>query len=279
MKSLKNSNISNLHFDIKGFKENGIAYIVNMYSMGYDNNKIDYLIFNDAKLSVKDIIQCIGRGTRSDGLKENGKNFKKETDIILPVYINDKDNANKYEKIKEVIKYLIIDLEIELNKITIEKKYENDKDKKEEIKEEDKEEIIDKEIETIIYDIKNNYKEWNIKNLENQLMINNIHNLLDYENYKNNNQYLKLPEKLYTVFPLFDFTNTYKIGENPYYNRNECIEAIKKSKNLLLYENEFITILELTLFLHTNNNKIPNQCLWCYYGGSKNDFIIFDYLK
>ena len=36
---------------------NAIAYIVNMYNMGYDNPKIDFLSFGDPKLSNKDIIQ------------------------------------------------------------------------------------------------------------------------------------------------------------------------------------------------------------------------------
>jgi hypothetical protein len=36
---------------------NAIAYIVNMYNMGYDNYKIDFLSFADPKLSNKDIIQ------------------------------------------------------------------------------------------------------------------------------------------------------------------------------------------------------------------------------
>ena len=66
-------------FDINRFKENSFAYVVGMYSMGYDNNKIDYLIFNDPKLSFKDIIQCIGRGTRPDGKEKGGKNKEKET--------------------------------------------------------------------------------------------------------------------------------------------------------------------------------------------------------
>jgi len=274
------SNIPINLFDINQFKENSFAYVVGMYSMGYDNNKIDYLIFNDPKLSVKDIIQCIGRGTRSDGFGKGGKNQKKETDIILPVYIDDKDNANAYEKIKEVIKYLVIDLELELNRIIIENKYNSNKNKIEfEKKKEKEDKIIDAEIETIIYDIHNNNKEWTIKKLEIQLLYNNIHNLASYENYKNNNIHLKLPEKLFITFPEFDFTNTYRINENPYYNRNECIEAIKKCKNLLLYEDEIITILELILFLHQNDNKIPNECLWYYYGGSKDDFIIFDKFK
>jgi hypothetical protein len=184
-----------------------------------------------------------------------------------------------YEKIKEVIKYLIIDLELELNRIIIENKYNSNKDKIEFEKKKEEDKIIDAEIETIIYDIHNNNKEWTIKKLEIQLLYNNIHNLASYENYKNNNIHLKLPENLFITFPKFDFTNTYRINENPYYNRNECIEAIKKCKNLLLYEDEIITILELILFLHQNDNKIPNECLWYYYGGSKDDFIVFDKFK
>lgn len=93
---------------------NAIGYVVAKYSMGYDNKNIDMLIFSDPKLSSKDIIQSIGRGTRPDQKGTEGKNLSKINDIILPVAINEYDDAEKYNNIKEVIKYLLIELELEL---------------------------------------------------------------------------------------------------------------------------------------------------------------------
>ena len=50
--------------------------------------------------------------------------INKETDILIPVYINNDDNAMNYEKIKEVLKYLILDVElIKLPYIVVELPY------------------------------------------------------------------------------------------------------------------------------------------------------------
>ena len=107
-------------------------------------------------------------------------------------------------------------------------------------------------------------------------MMNNIHNLNDYEIYKNNNSYLDLPDKLFVKFNEFDFTNTYRIGENPYLNRKDCIELIDKYKDEILYEDDITNNTERLMFLIEKNKKIPNECLWFYYGGNKLDFIVFD---
>lgn len=272
-----NKEITDDFFDITNYngKIKGIAYVVSMYSMGYDNKEIDLLIFNDPKLSIKDIKQSIGRGTRPDGEGVGGKNLNKETAIILPVFINEKDNADKYDKIKEVLKYLIIDLEIGLNSILLVNKKTNlsliiNNEVNKEISEE-----LD-ELKTIIYEINNKNQEWTIKKIEKQLMMNNIHNINDYDIYKNNNSYLNLPDKLFVSFKNFDFTYTYRNGENPYYNRNDCIELIRKYKDEILYQDDIKNNNEKMMYLIEIDNKVPNECLWFYYGGDKLDFIIFN---
>jgi superfamily II DNA or RNA helicase len=104
--------------DIKTFETTiySIGYVVAKYSMGYDFNKIDYICLSDPKLSFKDIIQCIGRGIRPDALGENGSNKEKLLIVSLPVYIDEKGD-NKYDKIVEVLKYLLYDIEIPLEEI------------------------------------------------------------------------------------------------------------------------------------------------------------------
>jgi superfamily II DNA or RNA helicase len=273
-KKIFNEN-SNL-FTIKGYEEDGdfkrIGYIVKMYSMGYDNHKIDFIFFKDPKMSHKDIIQSIGRGLRPDGLKD-GRNLNKRTDIIIPVYINDRDNAKNYDKIKEVIKYLILDFEIDISEIKVIDKKKN----KKLIEDKDKEEVNEfmEDIETIIYEIQN--KNMTEQMIIRQLKYNDINNYSKYLKYIKENPKLNFPEKLFEIYPLFNFNETYKNNSSPYYSREECIKMIKIYEEDLIFEDEMdkednIDLLE---FLIKKDKKIPNECLWFYYGGNKKDFIIF----
>ena len=93
-----------------------IGYVVAKYSMGYDFNKLDFMCLSDPKLSIQDIIQCIGRGIRPDELGQNGSNKEKILNVSLPVYIDNND-YNKYEKIIEVLKYLLYDIGIPFEEI------------------------------------------------------------------------------------------------------------------------------------------------------------------
>ncbi len=109
--------------------EYSIGYVVAKYSMGYDFNKIDYICLSDPKLSIQDIIQCIGRGIRPDQLGPYGSNKEKIIIISLPVYIDEEDN-NKYQKIIEVLKYLLYNIEIPYEEIEfIERCTSNNKNK------------------------------------------------------------------------------------------------------------------------------------------------------
>jgi len=261
--------------DINIFNDsiNAISYVVAKYSMGYDNKNIDILIFNDPKLSSKDIIQSIGRGTRPDQEADEGKNKNKINDIILPITIDETDNALQYDKIKEILKYLLIDLELEPEKIIniINKK--NKLSNVTSIKEDNDIEI--KIIETIIYNIYTNNYNWNIQKITKQLLNNNIHNYKDYLQYKNNNLYLNLPDELFRTFPKFDFYYTYKLNECPYYNKEECIKTIEKYQRELIYEDDIIDNTDKIIFLNKKDNKIPNECLWYFYGGNTKDYLIF----
>lgn len=254
---------------------NAIAYVVDKYSMGYDNKNVDFLIFSDPKLSYQDIIQSIGRGTRPDQEGENGKNKNKINDIILPVNINELDDANKYNKIKEILKYLLIDLELEPEQVF---NFINNKNKTNksniDYKEEDNDNIEIKTIESIIYNIYTNNYHWTLQKLTKQLLNNNIHNYKDYQKYKNDNEYLNLPEELFRSFPKFDFYNTYKLNECPYYTKEECIKAIEK------YQRDLIDIDDdddRIIFLNNKDNKIPNECLWYFYGGNSKDYLIINH--
>lgn len=270
-------------FEIDGFENEGkrIGYIVRMYSMGYDNKDIDLLIFKDPKLSHKDIIQSIGRGTRPDGLDIDGKNLNKKTTCIIPVYIDKlKDDAFNFDKIKEVLKYLLLDVELHMNKIKIinkrslELKFLADEDK-EEYKELLK---FEEEIQTIIYNIYSANIIWDVNNITRQLKYNDIHNISDYIDYIAKNPQLNLPKDLFKEFSMFDFNYTYKHNLSPYYNKTECIETIKKLKYHFIINKKINknNNKEIIRFLSTKDNKIPNECLWTYYGGTAKDYILFN---
>jgi hypothetical protein len=117
----------NLDYDYRDIKiyektNNSIGYVVAKYSMGYDFNKIDFIYLSDPKLSIQDIKQCIGRGIRSDELGNYGSNKEKILVISLPIYI-DENYDNKYEKIIEVLKYLLYDIEIPFEEIEFKNRF------------------------------------------------------------------------------------------------------------------------------------------------------------
>ena len=100
--------------DDKDFESNekSLGYVCKKYDMGYDFAKLDYLVFSDPKMSRQDIIQCIGRGTRPDGLGENGQNLHKILNIMLPVYIGEDEGS--YKNIIEVLRYLVLNLDVDI---------------------------------------------------------------------------------------------------------------------------------------------------------------------
>lgn len=260
---------------------NAIAYIVNMYNMGYDNPKIDFLSFGDPKLSNKDIIQSIGRGIRPDGLDEDGRNLSKINDIIIPIYNNEEEETDKYikfTKIKEILQYLIYDIGLDIKDIKI---YNNSSPINEYFAsyngsyyENELEES--KIIANIIkWDIEPTTEKWTIKRIISHLMNNKIHNYNSYLEYIEQNKDLNLPLDLFKIYPNFNFNDTYKLS--PYYSRDECIEAIKNYKNDFIDDDELDkeNNNDIIQFLHNKDAKIPNLILWYYYGGPIKDFILF----
>jgi superfamily II DNA or RNA helicase len=262
--------------DIKEFEsdigknQNSIGYVVAKYSMGYDNKNIDIIYFTDYKLSYKDIIQSIGRGTRING--------DKYLRIILPTN-NNNEVGKEYKKIENVLKYLLLDIELDYDKIksfiltTIKTKIKNDGF--EEIKEEF--EIIEdtnekSTINTMKHDIIVRENQWTTAKIINQLKFNNIHNLDDYNIYKDLNKKLNLPNiNELLEYQNFNFRDTY-INEEEcpyYYNKYECIEIIKTYKKELRKINRDNKKLE---YLVSVNNKIPNMSLWYFYGGKRDEY-------
>lgn len=262
-------NLKHDFMNIKKFDEdiNNIGYSVMRINMGYDNKKVDILFLSDPKSSYKDNIQTFGRGMRPDQLGTNNLNLSKILHLILHVYIdNENDNAKEYNKIKETIKYLLLDIELDIKHFIVNnKKVVNEfNETKSNI------ELLEENnnINLIFYDIYKKDLRWTNKLIVIQLMRNDIHNYKDYINYQKN-KILNLPANLFEKFPNFKFIDTYRINECPYYNKKECLKVIKK------YEDELTLIFdddEKLEYLCKKDKKIPNECLWHFYGDSKEDY-------
>ena len=258
-------------------KQKALGYVVAKYSIGYDNKNIDIIYFTDYKLSYKDIIQSIGRGTRLNG--------DKKLRIILPTNSNN-DIGRNYKKIENVLKYLLIDIELEYDNI---KSYKLVLESNKELKIENgiqlknmddvsyyiKEDIDDKSpINTMKHNIIAKANDWTISKIIIQLKRNNIHNIEDYNLYSKQNKNMNFPDiNELLENDSFNFRDTYNNdSECPYYyNKNECIEVIKKYDDYFII-NYIIDDSEKLKYLNENDEKIPKMNLWTFYGGKRSDY-------
>ena len=257
--------------------QKALGYVVAKYSIGYDNKNIDIIYFTDYKLSYKDIIQSIGRGTRLNG--------DKKLRIILPTNSNN-DIGRNYKKIENVLKYLLIDIELEYDNI---KSYKLVLESNKELKIENgiqlkntddvsyyiKEDIDDKSpINTMKHNIIAKTNDWTISKIIIQLKRNNIHNIEDYNLYSKQNKIMNFPDiNELLENDSFNFRDTYNNeSECPYYYyKNECIEVIKKYRKYFIINN-IISDKNKLKYLNENDEKIPKMNLWTFYGGKRSDY-------
>jgi superfamily II DNA or RNA helicase len=247
--------------------EKTLGYVVAKYSIGYDNKNIDIIYFTDPKLSYKDIIQSIGRGTRING--------NKILRIILPTNSNNEIGIN-YKKIENVLKYLLLEIELEFDKIKSFKSNNNTNLITTDISNEYYcyEEDIDEKspINTMKHNIIVNANEWTTSKIIKQLKYNNIHTINDYISYSTINKNINLPDINELLKNKdFNFRDTYNNEcECPYYyNKKECIEVIKSYRKELRLINRDNKKLE---FLISVDPKIPNMPLWYFYGNIRDDY-------
>ena len=263
--------------DIKAFEDEkiAIAYVVGKYNMGYDNDKIDILFFSDSKNSYKDNNQAIGRGTR---LRKDGTD--KVLNVIIPTNHNN-DIEKDYANLKGTLEYLIKDIELSIDNISLNTiNYNKDEFKLKRFINKDNDDNkdfnnsnddINSNIGTIIYDIFKKEFIWTEKKFIIQLMRNNIHNNNDYINYYNKNKIGNLPEPqdIFKLMPKFNYYNTYRIGECPFIDKNEYLNEIECHLEDLLMLNDDNEKIEL---LTSKNPKIPAELPWLFYGGKRNEY-------
>ena len=242
---------------------NSIAYVVRKCDMGYDYLGIDYVIFSDRKMSYKDIIQCIGRGLRPDKLNDDGTNKDKDCILLLPVFIDD-ETKNKYKKVLEVLRYLILDLGIDVDEI-IEPKYSNSSTRK-----------VSSDID---YQGLNSIKAQIIDLLESSSIINpmnkdrlikfcinhGLQNQTDYNDFKRLNPYLRLKEQLYEYKdfkwkPIVDPNSEiyYSSIEECEIKKGELFDRLETEKSVEEMEEIYGNDTEEGFkYLHTLDSKFP----------------------
>lgn len=265
-----------------------IAYVVKKYSLGYDNKYIDFIACIDRKSSSQDITQTLGRGLRSDNLGDLGKNRDKELLVLIPIFIDQTDNQFELEynkksllKIKEVLQYLLFDIKLDFNDLFIKsnKKQKSKKKKKKfnALRYEGTEEMrmqLLKLINTIP-------KMKTYPKIIELMQYNKINSKEKYLKFRENNKTFLLPENLKTMFKEFCWYNTYNDEEKKqFYTKKECIEKIKEIKNNSDIYNEDIEYEEdndiINEFLNSIDNKIPNRCLDMFYGGTLEEYLVFN---
>jgi len=244
--------------------EYSIGYVVQQYSIGYDFNKIDYIIFSDPKMSHSDIIQCIGRGLRPDGLGISGENLNKKLSIMLPVYIESEIDTN-FNRIEGVLRYLVHDIDYTFENIMMDfglsgsktllgEKYNGEENMK-----------------AILLDLLRGgkYSTWKPEDFIILMKNNEIHDREDtYNRFIEQRPELNLPEDPYRCFPDFIWEQTYE--PSPYYSKEECKQAIARIKEndeeLDLDEED-----EPEVYLNSIDSNIPPLCLFRFYGGVSNN--------
>lgn len=244
---------------------NSIGYVVQQYSMGYDFNKIDYICFSDPKMSYQDIIQCIGRGLRPDGLGENGSNLNKTLTIMLPVFM-EQDIDTDFNRIEGVLRYLVYDIDYPYNDIITNFESCGNSHKKLLGKKYNGKENMDGVLLDLLRGGK--YSVWKSKDFVNILKNRNIHNREVYNEFIKKRPELNLPEIPGVCFPYFTWEQTYE--ESPYYSRDVCKQKIAEIKD----ENDDLDLDEEDepeVVLNSIDNKIPPQCLFKFYGGHSNN--------
>ena len=248
--------------DDKSFESSvkSIGYVCKKYDMGYDFSKLDYLVFSDAKMSRQDIIQCIGRGVRPDGKGENGKNKDKILNVMLPVYICEEAGAGEYNNIIEVLRYLVLDLDVDIldnfdtrgGGGSLTRKKSKGVDYKGE------------QNNSLLYDLLYKtgvLKVLNTKDVYELCIKNNIKTEEEYNNFKDQNPGLRLRDNIYK-YDGFIWQNVIDPNHDKYYSTEKELEKAKDNLYYNLDDDDWEEMEEQEIIhgwshLNTFDNKIP----------------------
>lgn len=245
---------------------NSIAYVVAKYSIGYDFNKIDFISLTDRKLSVKDIIQSIGRGIRPDELGIDGRNLIKELIILLPTYVDvNEDMKTEYSRVIEVLKYLLYDVEIPIDEFVFINKIQTYSQSNDELskKYDGKEDIKAVLLNLLEHD--------RIEKIRKEMTYGRAKNILSEKNIKSKKEYFEFckidlrfyenPDEIYSE----QFENWVKyLGiSNIYYDYRTCKNKI--DEYLFKYpeiKNNHIDLFSVIIKLCEIDENFPSPELW-----------------
>ena len=244
------------NIDIYQNNNESIGYVVAKYSMGYDFNKMDFMSICDPKLSIKDIIQCIGRGLRPDELGINKTNLDKFLVVFIPIFINF-ETENKFEKVIQVLHYLIIDIGLTFDKIIF-----NDINKKLSIIKTDGNEYDGiEEIKSTILDLLS-------YNIQKDISYEKTKKIILNYNFSSPEEYLLMCDKDLRLpkDPKIKFSEQfinwidYLSIKNIYYNFETCIKKV--NEYLLCNKINDIELNNIAKKLKELDNNFPPYDLW-----------------
>jgi len=256
--------------DIKTFEAtpNSIGYVCQKFAMGYDFSKIDFLVMSDPKTSVKDIKQCLGRGTRPDKLGPNGTNKHKRLHVMLPVHLDNDDKKHDYQCIRQVLRYLIFDVGIDL-KDMIEPPVLGGyggsaaQDQRRDIYKGT--ESMEAMLLDVLKDSSTDKSGWTQHRMVRMMQKHHVHDYTTYARLRANRPELFLPKDPFLACnKQFFWMDTHKT--NPYYDKQTCAKRVRElvdTHDLDLNDMDTEDVVET---LHGYDAKIPPMALERFYG-------------
>lgn len=246
-------------------QENSIAYVCRKYDMGYDFPKLDCVVFSDPKVSHADIIQCIGRGTRSDCKGENGKNKHKHLDVLLPVFI-DYENVDDstYKNIIEVLRYLVLELDIDITEIISEPK--SNSVTKQHSTSDENEGVVNRSVLLDLLYGKNILHKPTTDVLYRFCKKHAITNEAEYNQFRKQNPSIPLKTNIYD-YNEFRWSTVLDPHKDKYYTSRDAIEQAKKNLYKTIVDSKKRKDLQKKvkrqgwICLHDHDKKIPPMCL------------------
>lgn len=252
-------------FDIETFQASAesIGYVCQKYSMGYDFEKIDYLLLCDPKTQAKDVIQCIGRGTRSDKLGPLGKNKDKTLYVMIPAFIDGADEKNKFYCIRQVLRYLIYDLEIPFNDIVDLSTRETTGPSTNGTKGYNGKASIEAMLLNLLQDDES--VSWTQYRLVGILQKHHVHCPTEYGDLRRTRPELFLPEDPFIACnKQFYWELTHKTS--PFYTQPECVKRVQAICDTHDLDLDDMDTEDVVRTLHGLDGRIPNMALERFYG-------------